>query len=76
MCKIYSVGVYIQFRPSFVKEFYFYDEQLKSYENKYWKSSMRERIPLAWPWMASLLSSLISPAFVRSGYCSVVPKYG
>ena len=43
MCKIYSVGVYIQFRPSFVKEFYFYDEQLKSYENKYCNSLMRER---------------------------------
>ena len=38
-----SNGVYIQFRQSFTKETYFYDEQLKSYENKYWKSSMRER---------------------------------
>ena len=36
-------GFYIQFRQNLAKETCFYDEQLKSYENKYWKPEVRER---------------------------------
>ena len=52
-------GLHIQFRQSFAKETFSYDEHLKSYNIQYWKPVVRERkktgvhgtlqmIPLAW----------------------------
>ena len=61
-------GFYIEFRQSFVKETFSYDEHLKSYNIQYWKPEVRERkktgvhgtlemIPVAWKFNSKQLLS-------------------
>ena len=64
----WSNGFYIQFRQSFAKEIFSYDEHLKSLSIQYWKSEVHKRkktavhgtlemIPLAWKFNSKQLLS-------------------